>query len=104
MVVVIYDDRLVKGFRPPPLTLEPRNFVNDNFEEIDTMQQTTVNHLTIALDRLVHDSDAHRQNVQKSFLSRLSTTTPIGLYRRFYDGSVYGYGYDAPETIRLAMM
>ncbi|KAM5539858.1 hypothetical protein V8D89_006361 [Ganoderma adspersum] len=81
VAVVVYDDRLVKSFGPPPLTLEPCNFVDDNFEELSAMQQAT-----------------------KNFLSRLFGTAPIGLYRRFCDGSTYEYGYDAPETIRLAFM
>lgn len=104
VAVVIYDDRLVKDFCPPPLTSEPCNLVNDNFEEIGAFEQATVDHLGVALDQPVHGSDASNYEVQKSFLSRLRGTAPTGLYRRFCDGSTYEYGYDAPETIRLAFM
>ena len=104
VAVVVYDDRLVKGFHPSTLTSEPCNFVDDNFEEIGAFQQTTVNHLDVALDPPMHGSDAHSYEVQESFLSRLHSTAPISLYRRFCDGSTYEYGYGAPETIRLAFM
>ena len=104
VAVVIYDDRLVKDFCPPPLTSEPCNLVNDNFEEIGAFEQATVDHLGVAMDQPMHGSDAHSYEVQESFLSRLHSTAPIGLYRRFCDGSTYEYGYDALETIRLAFM
>ena len=104
VAVVVYDDRLVKSFRPPPPTLKPHNFINDNFEVIDSAQQATVNHLVATPDQLAHDSNAHFQNVQQGFLSRLSNTAPIGLYRRFYDGSTYEHGYGGLETNRLAFM
>ena len=104
VAVVVYDDRLVNDFCPPPLTSEPCNLVNDNFEEIGASEQATVDYLGVPSGRSEHGHDTQSHEVQKSFLSRLRSTAPVGLYRRFCDGSTYEYGYGAPETIRLAFM
>ena len=101
VAVVIYDKRLVDEFHTPPLTQEPPNFIQDNFEDMGTIQQ--VHDLAVDLAHLAHDSDEHRRMLQESLLLGLSLP-PIGLYSQFHEGSAFAFGYDSPESVRHAFM
>ncbi|KAI0327690.1 hypothetical protein GY45DRAFT_1256557 [Cubamyces sp. BRFM 1775] len=99
--VCIYDPRLVNAFVTPPLSTQSPDFLEINFEDQSKIEQ--VNAVAAEILAMESDLDSRRKRLQGALLSDLSNP-PVGAYSVFHENAVYKYGYDDPETQRVAHM
>ncbi|KIM46105.1 hypothetical protein M413DRAFT_16853 [Hebeloma cylindrosporum] len=97
--IYIWQPELVEAFNNAPLHFsEPpadikKYFAREN-EEVATFQKKIA---TISEENKIHQ-------LQKWLLGAVRDTTVVGKYSTFHEISTYLYGYDHPDTIRLAYM
>ena len=97
----IYDPRLVASFQNSPFEEQPKDFLEENFEDKGTIQR--VSDMAAELAQHTNDPEFGRQKLQDCLLTGL-TMAPIGPYSMYHENSAYSNGYDAKKTIRLARM
>jgi hypothetical protein len=95
IVNIFRQDDLVKHFESKPLTEQPANLIDHNFER-DVI--SVVDFCSGAVKKQSADAQTSYQDVLMSNLA-----SPVkGIYSGFHDSAIATRGYDHPETIRLA--
>lgn len=96
--MLTWKPEIVSAFRQPKLTLEPQNFLSDNFDK----QIEYVDAFSTNLSAM-EESKAERE-LHRVFVESLAYEAKTGIYSNMHSVSVYERGYEHPETVRLAFM
>lgn len=97
--IYIWQPELVEAFTNAPLHFsEPpadiKNYFARENEDVTAFQKKIA---------MISDENKIHQ-VQKWLLGAVRDTTVVGKYSTFHETATYLYGYDHPDTIRLAYM
>lgn len=99
VAVCIFDQTIVQAFKTPRITLEPPQFVPQNFEPLDRIP--TVSSVVRELDM---QPDVEAENTLRNHLLIGLCESNVGKYSYYHENAIYTKGYDHPEARRLAFM
>lgn len=97
--VCIFDKEMVDRFVEPPITQEPSDLMQ-YFEPIDTILSVGQANEELKSSKLLGDA---ARLLQKYLLTGLCENR-VGLYSMMHENCIYEFGYDHPDTIRVAHM
>jgi hypothetical protein len=94
---MIWDPSFTKSFSNAPFVPPPDDFVSQNFErQIESVDEFGCRFASLP----PHEAEKEFQKILLLGLADLN----VGLYSKFHDVTLYGYGYDSAESRRLAHM
>jgi hypothetical protein len=96
--ILTWKPEIVSAFRQPDLTLEPQDFLSDNFDK----QIEYVETLFVKISSM--ERSRAEQEMHRVFVDSLVYQSKTGIYSNMHSVSVFERGYTDKETVRLAFM
>lgn len=97
--VCVFDPVLVENFTPPPVTREPPDFKQVNFESLSSSPT-----IQVLSELMTYKPPLSRQLLLQKYLLKGFVNNRIWQYSNFHENAAYAHGFDSDETIHNAFM